>query len=251
MLTAIIADDEPLARRKLRDLLAIIPEVQCLAEVGDGLAAIGAIDTLRPDLVFLDIQMPGATGLEVLARVVHRPEVVFTTAFDQYAVTAFEVEALDYLLKPFTKGRLRKAIERIQTRHRDASNPTTLERARTALLAHGPLRRICVHDRGRILPIPVEVIEYIEGCDDYAALHVGGRRHLADVRLAELERRLDPESFVRVHRSAIVNLAFVVSVHPHDQSRLEARMRDGTCVVASRSRSPFLRAQVRNSQLTE
>jgi two-component system, LytTR family, response regulator len=245
---ALVIEDEPLARRQLRELATGVPWLSCVGEVGDGAAAVRAIDELRPDLVFLDIRMPELSGLEVLERTEHEPAVIFTTAFDQYAVAAFELGALDYLLKPFGRERFLAAVERAR-RTLGAARPdegdsdsSTLARARAALgTSAGPAERIFVRDHGRIVPIPVRDIERLEAEDDYVAVHARGRRFLVYLPLGEFERRLDPERFLRVHRSHVVNLDFVTALVPFDAARLQVEMRDGTKLMASRARSRELR----------
>lgn len=236
---ALIADDEPLARRKLRRLLDETSGVECVGEAADGPETIQGVETLRPDLLFLDIRMPGATGIEVLERVEHRPHVIFTTAYDRYAVTAFELQALDYLLKPFGKERFQQALERArstlsQSRSQPARTVTPDER----------LTRLFVRERGKIIPINVETISRLEAVDDYVTIYVGGRDHLVSVRLRDFEARLDPHRFVRIHRSHIVNMDFVKSLEPYDGARLQVELTDGTRIVASRTRSRELRRQV-------
>jgi two-component system LytT family response regulator len=242
---ALVIEDEPLARRQLRELAASVPWLACVGEAADGASAVRAIDDLRPDLVFLDIRMPELTGLEVLERAAHEPAVIFTTAFDQYAVAAFELGALDYLLKPFGRERFLAAMERVRRTlgtARDDDDSSTVDRARAALGATaGPLERIFVRDRGRIVPMPVRDIERLEAEDDYVAIHTRGRRFLVYLPLAEFERRLDPERFLRVHRSHVVNLDFVTALVPFDAARLQVEMRDGTKIMASRARSRELR----------
>src|SRR5687767_1598282 len=154
--TALIVDDEPLARRKLRDLLAEFPDVELLGEASDGAEAVRAIDELEPELVFLDIQMPLVSGLEVLERTRHKPAVIFTTAHDRFAVAAFELAAVDYLLKPFGRERFRVALERARAvLGQESALVPSVERARRALAGRGPLTRLFVRDRGKIVPIPV------------------------------------------------------------------------------------------------
>lgn len=247
---ALLIEDEPLARRQLRELAAGVPWLSCVGEVADGATAVRAIDELRPDLVFLDIRMPELSGLEVLERTEHEPAVIFTTAFDQYAVAAFELGALDYLLKPFGRDRFLAAIERAR-RALGATRPdaddegdgsSTVARARAALgTPAGPAERIFVRDRGRILPIPVREIERLEAEDDYVGVHTRGRRFLVYLPLAEFERRLDPDRFLRIHRSHVVNLDYVAALVPYDAARLQVEMRDGTKLMASRARSRELR----------
>jgi two-component system LytT family response regulator len=245
---ALLIEDEPLARRQLRDLAAAVPWLSCVGEAADGATAVRAIDELRPDLVFLDIRMPELSGLEVLERTEHEPAVIFTTAFDQYAVAAFELGALDYLLKPFGRDRFLAAVERARRAlgaarpDDDDADSSTVARARAALgTPAGPAERIFVRDRGRILPIPVREIERLEAEDDYVAVHARGRRFLVYLPLGEFERRLDPDRFLRVHRSHVVNLDYVIALVPYDAARLQVEMRDGMKIMASRARSRELR----------
>ena len=242
---ALVIEDEPLARRQLRELAASLPWLACVGEAADGASAVRAIDDLQPDLVFLDIRMPALTGLEVLERAAHEPAVIFTTAFDQYAVAAFELGALDYLLKPFGRERFLAAMERVRRTlgaARADDDSSTVDRARAALGATtGPVERIFVRDRGRIVPMPMRDIERLEAEDDYVAVHTRGRRFLVYLPLAEFERRLDPDRFLRVHRSHVVNLDFVTALVPFDAARLQVEMRDGTKIMASRARSRELR----------
>jgi two-component system LytT family response regulator len=239
--SALIADDEPLARRKLRDLIDEVPLVEVIGEVADGVSCVRAVDDLRPDVLLLDIEMPGLNGLEVIARTAHKPFTIFTTAYDQYAVAAFELAAVDYLLKPFGRDRLRLGLERAVQSLASAERGAQPERLRESL-SEGPVVRLFVRDRGRIIPIPIAQIERIEAKDDYAAVHTGGRTYLVHIPLNVLEQRLDPERFVRVHRSHIVNMDHVAALEPFDGTRLEIVLRDGTRILASRARSRDLRS---------
>jgi two-component system LytT family response regulator len=199
------------------------------------------IDEMKPDLVFLDIEMPGMTGIDVLSRITHDPAIVFTTAYDRYAVTAFELEALDYLLKPFGAKRLATALDRVKKSLGDPGNASVAERARAALESREPFSRIFVRDRGRIIPIPVDGIDRLEAEDDYVGVHAGGKRYLVYLTMSEFEARLDPQRFVRIHRSHIVNLDKVAAFLPEDGGRLSIEMKDGTKLSASRTRSRELR----------
>ena len=240
----LIVEDEPLARGKLRALVDALPWATCVGEAADGRTALEQLDALRPDLVFLDIELPEMNGLDVLARARHAPAVVFTTAYDRYAVSAFELAAVDYLLKPFGRERFLAAAERARKALAAVADdePPAAERARRALAeTAGPLTRLLVRDRGRITPIAVRDIERLEAEDDYVALHAHGRRHLVYLPLGEFEARLDPAQFVRVHRSHIVNLDFVKHLVPFDAGRLQVEMRDGARILASRARSKALR----------
>ena len=239
---ALIAEDEPLARQQLGELIGEVAWMQCIGEAATGTDAVRMIDELEPDLVFLDIQMPELSGLEVLERISHDPGIIFTTAFDQHAVSAFELGALDYLLKPFGRERFTAALERARrSLDSDGVSDSVKERADLALNAAGPVPRVFVRDRGRILPIPTPEIERLEAEDDYVALYARGRRFLVYIALADLERRLDPGRFLRIHRSHVVNLDHVSALVPYDATRLQVEMRDGTKIMASRTRSRELR----------
>jgi len=247
---AVIVEDEPIARRQLRDLLAEVEWIECVGAAADGRAAVAMIDELVPDLVFLDIEMPEMSGLDVLRRVAHDPAIVFTTAYDRYAVAAFELEAVDYLLKPFGRERFQAAIVRVRRSLEPAEGEpladarSSAERARHAIAAlhdDAPLARLFVRDRGRIVPVAVTEIERLEAEDDYVAIHVRGRRYLVYLSMAEFEARLDPQRFTRIHRSHIVNLDHVAALVPYDGARLQIEMRDGTKLLASRTRSRELR----------
>ncbi len=242
----VIADDEPPARRALRGHLATIDWVGEVHEVGDGRSAVRAVDTLRPDVLFLDIVMPGVSGLEVVERVTHRPYVVFTTAFERFAVTAFEIGALDFLLKPFGRERVVAVVERARSAI-ELGMPPVLARAREALGAPGPITRVFVRERGKVLAVPLDGVERLEACDDYVALHAGERQHLIHARLQDLEARLDPGRFVRIHRSHVINLDFLVAMEPREGSRLTAVMKSGARIVASRSGVARLKASVARS----
>lgn len=238
--TGLIVEDEPLARRRLRELIRDVPWLHCVGEATSGRAAIAAIDELQPDLVFLDVQLPGFSGIDVLSRVRHQPAVIFTTAHDQFAVTAFELAAIDYLLKPFGRDRFSRAIERCRPLLERAELDASTERARE-VLTQGPVPRLFVRDAGRVVPIRVSSIERLQACDDYVIVHAAGRQFRLNVPLSDLEQRLDPQLFVRVHRSHVVNLDHVASWTPYDGSRFQIALRSGTTLMASRQRSRLLR----------
>lgn len=245
---ALIADDEPLARRTLREFAGELDWMQVVGEAADGVEAVRMIDDLSPDLVFLDVQVPELSGLEVLRRIRHDPEVVFTTGHDEYALAAFELEALDYLRKPFGRERFRASAERVRRRlgaSADHAATASLDRARSALGGGGPLERIFVRDRGRIVPVRVESIARLEAADDYVTVHADGREYLVNLTLTQFEARLDPARFRRVHRSHVVNLDHVVSLRPYDDARrLVIALRDGAEVLASRAGSLDLRGLI-------
>lgn len=257
-LRALIADDEAPARQRLIQLLQDVAPasrlggVEVVGESAHGEATLDMAAQLRPDLVFLDVEMPEMSGLEVAARLGTGPSIVFTTAFDQYALSAFELGALDYLRKPFGADRLRIALARLNAQPTVASQPThshfeeRLDLVREAqTLEMRPIARLFVRDRNRIVVVRVADIERLAGEDDYVALHMtasaGGKMHLVYLTLAEFERRLDPAQFLRVHRSHIVNLDHVAALEPFDATRLSVVLRSGARITASRSASRDLR----------
>lgn len=239
----LVVEDEPLARRKLRELLSDIEWLEYVGEADSGEGAIKSIDALKPDLVFLDIQLPGVDGLEVLKRIHHQPAVIFTTAYDRYAVSAFELEALDYLLKPFGRERLDQALERARRVLEDRDAPPVRERAQRAVTAspETPLHTFFVRDQGKLVPVHTGDIERLEADDDYVRVYTRGHVYLVYLTLNDFERRLDPQRFLRVHRTHIVNLDFVSHLVPYDGSRMQVEMRDKTKILASRARSKDLR----------
>jgi two-component system LytT family response regulator len=241
--TVLVVEDEPLARGELRRIVDGLAWLRCVGEAEDGPAAVRLMDELRPDLVLLDVELPGFSGVEALSRARHDPAVVFTTAYDRFAVVAFELGALDYVLKPFRRERLVAALERArQVLETRGVAPPAGERVRETLRAPGAtLTRLFVRDRGAIIPVPAAGVVHIEAEGDFAAIHAGDRRYLVHVSLAELERRLDPARFFRIHRSHIVNLEHVAAIVPFDGQRFEVAMSNGVRIMASRSRSKELR----------
>ncbi len=219
MIRAVIVDDEPLAREGVRLLLAEDPEVTVVGEAAGGRAAVAALRRLRPDLVFLDVQLPDADGFDVLAEIplAEQPVVVFVTAYDRYALRAFEVHALDYLLKPFSDDRFRDALRRAKARLREA-----------------PARpRLVIKDGGRVVFLPVDEIDWIESADYYAQLHAGRNAYLLRESLASLEARLDPARFVRVHRRVILNRDRLREVRERGRAYV-ALLADGTELPVAR-----------------
>jgi two-component system LytT family response regulator len=240
LISAFLVEDEPLARRRLRELVQGVDWLEFLGEASTGRVAVRAIDEVRPDLVFLDVKLPDLTGLDVLDRLTHRPAIIFTTAYDQFAVTAFELGAVDYLLKPFGRERFSRAIERARPLLERRAGTGAADRA-TELLDKGVLRRLYVRDGSRIVPVAVSAVERVEACDDFVIVHAGSRAFRMNLPLTDLEERLDPRAFVRVHRSHLVNLDHVASMAPYDGSRFEIRLRSGATLVSSRQRSRALR----------
>ncbi len=240
MKTAFFAEDEPLARDLLRDAIYAHPALRLVGEAADGASALAQIERLRPEVVFMDIQMPEMTGLEVLRRLDYLPHIVFTTAYDQYAVTAFELNAVDYLLKPFTQARFAAAVARLL--EGPVHGRESLDGAlRQATSAAARLERILVRDRGRIFPLATSEIEYMKADSKYTVIVARGQNFLVRIGISDLEAQLDPARFVRIHRSALVNLDFVESMRADDQSQLQIHMRDGTVLGANRDASKILR----------
>jgi two-component system LytT family response regulator len=243
-LRTLVVEDEPLARKALLDLLTDVDWIETVGTASAGREAVLLIDELQPDLVFLDIQLPELTGIEVLRAVRHQPAVIVTTAFDVYAVTAFELSALDYLLKPFSSARLAHALQRARPLVEGPAPSHALPDRLDAALhdtADSLLERFFVRDRNRLVPVQCHEIERLEADDDYVRVVTKGKTYLVHLTLNDLERRLDPKCFLRVHRTHIVNLDFVLRLVPYDGSRIEVEMRDGTRIVASRTRSRELR----------
>jgi two-component system, LytTR family, response regulator len=236
----VIVDDEPLARRTLRDHLGTVDWIGEIREAGDGLTAIREIDSFKPDLVFLDIRMPGASGIAVAEQIVHRPYIIFTTAYDRYAVTAFEIGALDYLLKPFGRDRVLAVLERARN-GMEHGMPPIAARASQVLSESKPLARVFVKERGRMIVIPIDRVEHFEACDDYVAIYFEGRRHLLHAPLHDLFGRIDQTRFIRIHRSHIINVDCVAALEPREGSRLTVILKSGARVAASRSGSAQLR----------
>ena len=242
---ALIAEDEAPARESLRAYLGATPWIEVVAEAVDGRSALALAEEHRPNLLFLDVRLPEVSGLEVARQIRHPAEIIFTTAFDSFAVAAFEIGALDYLVKPFGEERLGAALVRLQARMKESPDPSPAgERARSSF-SSGPLTRLFVRHGDRIVPIPVEGIRRIQAQGDYAEVHAAEGTYLLHVTLAELAARLDPARFRQVHRSHIVNLDAVQHMRPFDDRRLAITLRDGSVIVASRGASEELRKLAR------
>lgn len=237
---ALVVDDEPLARAGLRAMLAAFDWVEVVGEAADGEAAVEAIDRLQPELVFLDVQMPGLFGMDVLRRIRRQPYVIFTTAFSQHAVAAFELGAVDYLLKPFGAPRLSAAMERIRAAIGEPAGVSALERLSGAL-AGGPISRLFVRTGGSLVPLAITEVAWFEADGDYVTAHTARTRHALNISLTRLEERLDARRFIRVHRAHIVNLDHVRAFKRDARGNLEAELVDGRRVPVSRARAQELR----------
>ena len=229
----IIVDDEHLARALLREYLSAWPEIEIVAECANGFEAVKAIGELQPDLVFLDIQMPKLDGFEVVELAGANTHYVFVTAYDQFALKAFEVRAIDYLLKPFSRERLAQALDSAKAR---ATPPEQVEAvALEAARRNGPLVRLLIRDGARVHVVAADSIDWIEAQDDYVQISAGGRLHLKNGRMAELEQGLDPALFLRVHRSYIVNVGAIERIEAPTKDSWCAVLKDGKRVPVSRS----------------
>jgi two-component system LytT family response regulator len=232
---AVLVDDEELARGYLRELLAPHPEIVVAAECANGFEAVKAIAETGPDLLFLDVQMPKLDGFEVLELIEpsQAPVVVFVTAYDQYAMRAFDAHAVDYLLKPFSPERFERALERALARLGERRGlPEIPREARPA--GERP-QRLVVKDGARVHVIPIARLDYVAAQDDYVALHSEGKSYLKQQPIAAVEELLDPARFVRIHRSAIVNLERVARIEPYGKESRIAILRDGTRLPVSRA----------------
>ncbi len=235
---ALIVDDEPLARRRIRTLLHGVADVEVAGECANGRAAIGAIAEKKPNLVFLDVQMPEVDGFGVLEAVgaARMPITVFVTAYDAYAIKAFEAHALDYLLKPFDRERFEKTLERARAHLKLLEAGGADERLLKLLRAwkSGRPERIVVRTAGRISFLRADEIDWIDAAGNYVRLHAGKETHLVRETMSGIEARLDRERFVRIHRSAIVNLERVKELQPWFHGDYVVLLRDGTRLTLSR-----------------
>lgn len=236
--TAVIIDDEPLARTIVMEYLQSYPQIRLLQECNDGFEGLKAIQQYHPDLIFLDIQMPKINGFEMLELVEERPAVIFTTAFDEFAIRAFETHAVDYLLKPFSKERFDKALgkwlEQFAGRQaaRGAADQDLLD---TAAGSPSQQQRVVVKTGGKIKIIPIEDIHYLEAADDYVKIHTHNGAFLKNRTMGYFEKVLDPDRFVRTHRSYIINIQQVTRIDPYEK--------DGhLCILSSGAQVPVSKA---------
>ena len=241
----LIVDDEPLAREKIVDLLVDDGEIEIIGECGDGLAAVAAIEDHKPDLLFLDVQIPELDGFGVLEAIEQTPVIIFVTAYDQYALRAFEVHALDYLLKPFDRERFDKALQRAKHQF-ERERAGAVNRELVALLADlksrpKPLERLVIKAGGRVFFLRVDEIDWIEAAANYVKLHAGGEAHLLRETINGLAAKLDPDKFLRVHRSIIVNLEHVKEIQPWFHGDYVILMQDGAQLTSSRNYREQLR----------
>lgn len=231
---ALIVDDEELARHIIRELLQPHSEIEIVAECANGFEAVKAFAEHKPDLIFLDVQMPKLTGFDVLELIGTEPVVIFVTAYDQFAMRAFDVHAVDYLLKPIGRERFEAALARAKERLGEKM-PAAQELAAAARPPQQFLERVVVKDGTRVTLIPIAKLDYVEAQDDYVALASLGKKHLKQQTIASLEACLDPKCFVRIHRSYIVNLERVVRIEPYGKDSRLAILSDGARLPVSRT----------------
>ena len=242
----LIVDDEHLARALLREFLASHPDVEIVGECANGFEAVKAIAELDPEVVFLDIQMPKLDGFEVVELAGGKPHYIFATAYDQFALRAFEVHAIDYLLKPFSRERLAQALDHARSRRPGPADAAQLQAVVSeAAQRHGYLERILIKDGMRVHVVPVSSVDYIEAQDDYVQVTSGDKSWLKSQRLLELESQLDPGVFIRIHRSYIVNLGSLVRIEPASKDNYCAVLKDGVKLPISRSGYQKLRELMR------
>lgn len=232
MIKALIIDDEPLARSIIQEYLKPHTSITVVQECSDGFEGVKAIQQHQPQLVFLDIQMPKINGFEMLELIEEPPAVIFTTAFDEYAIKAFESHAVDYLLKPFSQERLDKAIQKWMEQRQPAPAAPLLE---TASLSPQQSQRIVVKTGGRIRIIPMEDVHYLEAADDYVKIHTSEGAFLKNKTMAHFERMLDAAQFVRTHRSYIVNVQRITRLDAHEKESWLALLTTGARVPVSKT----------------
>jgi two-component system LytT family response regulator len=242
MIKVIIIDDEPLARTVVREFLKGYPDFQIVSECGDGFAGFKAIQDYAPDLVFLDVQMPKINGFEMLELLETRPDIIFTTAFDEYAIQAFEKNAIDYLLKPFSKERFHQAISKWM-----AWNKAKGIQQSESVEFHLPEQpvqkeRVVVKHGSAIKIIPVHEIDYLESADDFVKIHTKDGAFLKNKTMAYFEQTLEPAEFVRTHRSFMVQINQITRLDPYEKDSFVAILKNGKKIPVSRSGYPRLRA---------
>lgn len=238
----LIIDDEPLARSVVKEYLQEFPQLELMQECENGLEGIKAIQEYKPDLIFLDIQMPKINGFEMLELLDHPPAVIFTTAFDEYAIKAFETHAIDYLLKPFSRERFEKSIEKFlhnpglpAAAPQSNTEKSTQELLESAAQSPAQNQRIVVKDGSKIKIIPVQDVLYLEAADDYVKIHTKEGYFLKNKTMNHFEQVLDPRHFVRSHRSYIINLQQITRIDPYEKDNHLALLRTGARVPVSRS----------------
>jgi two-component system LytT family response regulator len=235
MIKVVVIDDEPLARSIVREYLATYPEVEICAECGDGFEGLKAIAQHKPFLIFLDIQMPKINGFEMLELVENPPAIIFTTAFDEYAMKAFEFHALDYLQKPFSKERFDKAMKKWITLHKDGRTQLLSPALHETVKQPEERTRIVVREGGNIRIVPVGEVQYIEAYDDYVKIFTSKEMFLKKKTMGYYEQTLDAQQFVRVHRSYIIQLSQLTKIEPLEKETYQVLLKSGAKIPVSKS----------------
>lgn len=230
MKKVIIIDDEPLARRVVAEYLKEYPELTIVAECNNGFEGVKAIEEYQPDIIFLDVQMPKINGFEMLELIDQKPKVIFTTAFDEYALKAFEVNAIDYLLKPFAQDRFEKALERVMSEKDSTINKTEIQLDRDEFIT-----RVVIKDGSEIKIVPAEKVNYLEAYDDYVKIHTDEKTYLKKQTLSHFESSLDPTQFVRTHRSYLINVNSLTKIEGFEKNSYRAILKCGARIPISRS----------------
>lgn len=240
-----MANDEPRARTMLKRLISAESRLHLIGEAADGRAALSDIETVQPEIVFLDISMPFLSGLELVRTLTYKPYVIFTTAYAEYAIPAFELQALDYLLKPFGSRRFQKTVHRVlEQLDTDWSSQFVGDRLEAATRTARPLERIFARVRNKMISISTSDILFIEASDDYVSIHTAETSQLVHVRMGFLSDRLPPDEFVRVHRSYIVRLDAVSAIESTSDGRVSLTLKNGRHIQASRSGTKRLRSAI-------
>lgn len=236
MIKTILIDDEPLARSIVKEYLQHYPEFSILEECNDGFEGVKAIARHQPDIVFLDIQMPKINGFEMLELVDQPPAIIFTTAFEEYAIKAFEAHAIDYLLKPFSRERFDKAIQKWLSNRQGSTAPEadTQGLLQTAAQTPAQQNRVVVKDGSKIKIIPIPNIQYLEAADDYVKIHTADGVFLKNKTMAHFEQLLQPQQFVRVHRSYIINVTLITRIDPYEKENHQAILQTGARLPVSK-----------------
>ncbi|MFO7823180.1 MAG: LytTR family transcriptional regulator DNA-binding domain-containing protein [Cyclobacterium sp.] len=245
MIRCLIVDDEPLAQELLMEYLEDFPEIQVIGACNDGFEGFKAISEWQPDLLFLDIQMPKINGFELLELLENPPKVIFTTAYDAYALRAFDQHALDYLLKPFSKERLKQALDKVSKDPQVSStvtNPSTINRD---LQPKENLRRLVVKTGNKIHVLPIENIAYMSADGDYVKIVSEGKSYLKLNTMSDLEQTLDPMEFIRIHRSYLVNILEISKIEPYQKENYLVILKDGTQLPVSKTGMGKLRKALR------
>lgn len=234
-----IIDDESAGRKLIKEYLSDYPDCIVVGEANNGVDAVSLINEFKPDLIFLDVQMPGMTGFEILPHLEEIPAIIFSTAYDQYALKAFEVHAVDYLLKPYTRDRFREALQRVITKDTGGSPLTPLAESIIMEKQHFPAR-ILVESGNKLITIAVQDIMYIKAEGDYSRLITEDNKYLSNYGISKLEEKLNPGTFIRIHRSHIINITFIKSISKQISS-YDVVMEDDALLRVSRSYMPALR----------